>query len=346
MAISTSSSNSARINSICLIFLTMFAMTIALNYTKTILIPLVIAFFILTAINPIMNYFQRRFNVPKILAAIFVFIFFTLLTIGITSLIVNSLGDFIRGADAYKVKLFLFLEEVIDLVGLFGYDMDSKSITSEFKKLPVFSYAKMLTGNLLNIISASSLVIIFLLFLLLGSSKKTVTNPFVGEVNKKISQYLFTKFLTSLSTSVLVFLVLYISGVELAFIFGYLTFLLNFIPSIGSLVATFLPLPILFLNFGLGFETWILLGGTGLIQFVIGNIIEPKLMGDGLDLHPITIMVFLLFWGLVWGIPGMFLAAPITAILKIILSKIELTQPFSEVLAGRFDSLFSKSSQN
>ena len=67
----------------------------------------------------------------------------------------------------------------------------------------------------------------------------------------------------------------------------------------------------------------------------VGNGVEPRLMGEGLDLHPLTILLALIFWGLIWGIVGMLLAAPITAILKIILARFETTKPMSEVLAGR-----------
>ncbi len=315
------------------------AMTVALSYTKNILIPLVVAFFILTAINPVMNWAKSKYKVPKGLSAIFIFIVFTLITIAFTALVINSVEDFIAGADEYKIKFALFTEQIIDLVNFLGYEIKADQIIDQVKKLPVFSFARKFTGNIIHLISASTLVIIFLLFLLLGSSKQSLNSPFVKEVNKKISKYLFTKFLTSLTTGVIVFSVLAIGRVELAFIFGLLTFLLNFIPSIGSLIATFLPLPILFLNFGLGWQTWVILVSCGIVQFSIGNVIEPKVMGEGLDLHPITIMVFLLFWGLVWGLPGMFLAAPITAILKIVLSKIEITGPVAEVMAGRLDRI-------
>lgn len=71
------------------------------------------------------------------------------------------------------------------------------------------------------------------------------------------------------------------------------------------------------------------------IQFTIGNMIEPRLMGEHMDLHPITVLLFLMFWVLVWGIPGMLLPVPITAMLKTVLSWIETTQPLSELMAGR-----------
>ncbi len=120
--------------------------------------------------------------------------------------------------------------------------------------------------------------------------------------------------------------------------FAILTVLLNFIPNFGSVIATLLPIPVLLLQYGLGWQTMTVITLLFAIQFCIGNLVEPKMMGESLDLHPVTILLFLMFWGLVWGLPGMFLAVPITAILKIILSRIETTLPLSELLAGRLPS--------
>ena len=74
----------------------------------------------------------------------------------------------------------------------------------------------------------------------------------------------------------------------------------------------------------------------GIIQFAIGNVLEPKIMGDSLDLHPVVILMALIFWGMLCGIVGMLLAVPLTAIMKIILEKIEITQPIANIFAGRF----------
>ena len=77
----------------------------------------------------------------------------------------------------------------------------------------------------------------------------------------------------------------------------------------------------------------------GIIQVTIGNGIEPKVMGDALDLHPVTILLALIFWGMLWGIPGMLLATPITAVMKILLSRLEYTRGLADLLAGRINTL-------
>ena len=120
-------------------------------------------------------------------------------------------------------------------------------------------------------------------------------------------------------------------------IFGLFAFLLNFIPTLGSIIATLLPLPIVVLNPDVSPLTGVLaIALPATVQLVIGNILEPRIMGKSLQLHPIAILMALIVWGMVWGIPGMFLAVPITAVLKIALSRITTTQPIAELLAGRF----------
>ena len=134
--------------------------------------------------------------------------------------------------------------------------------------------------------------------------------------------------------------VLAILGIDLALVFGLLAFLLNFIPSVGSLIATLLPLPVVVVSPDISATTAVLaIAVPGTIQFAIGNVIEPKVMGDALDLHPVVILLALIFWGVLWGIVGMLLATPMTAVMKILFEKIELTAPIADLLAGRLDAL-------
>ena len=122
----------------------------------------------------------------------------------------------------------------------------------------------------------------------------------------------------------------------MAFMFGLLTIVFNFIPTIGSIVATLLPVPIVFLQSDSFALSAAAIGIPALIQFYIGNILEPKMMGQNLDLHPVTILLSLLLWGSIWKIPGMFLATPLTVIIKIIFEENSNTKFISEIMAGRW----------
>ena len=157
----------------------------------------------------------------------------------------------------------------------------------------------------------------------------------VAEMDSKIRRYLMTKVITSALTGVLVGSILWLFGLEMALLFGFLAFILNFIPSVGSIVATLLPLPMALVQFDSSLAIVGIILIPGALQLAVGNAIEPRLIGEGLDLHPLTILLALIFWGLIWGIVGMLLAAPITAILKIIMARFETTAPIAEVLAGR-----------
>ena len=130
-------------------------------------------------------------------------------------------------------------------------------------------------------------------------------------------------------------MILALFGLDLALVFGVMAFLLNFIPSIGSIIATLLPLPLAIVQF----ESFAMIAGDiavpGTVQMVIGNGIEPKLMGEGLELHPVTVVLALVFWGLIWGPVGMLLATPITAVLRIVLARSQMTRAVAELLARR-----------
>ena len=122
--------------------------------------------------------------------------------------------------------------------------------------------------------------------------------------------------------------------------FGFLAFLLNFIPNIGSIVATLLPVPVILLSPDLSWPARIaaVVIPTA-IQFGIGNLLQPKLMGRSLDLHPVSVLLGLIFFGLIWGVVGMFLATPILGVVKILLERFEFTRSVGALLAGRLDSL-------
>jgi AI-2 transport protein TqsA len=324
-----------KINNNCLVVLAATAIVAGLIYTKTILIPFVIAVFLYAVITPLIQYLTTKFRIPKIISTALAILFVILIALILIAVITTSLQDFFHGAEVYKDKMARFVEHGTIKLAEHGIQTDASSIRNELKELPVFSMAQKFTGGILSFFSNLVLVLIILLFLLAGEGKAEKHTSFFSEVQTKISRYMSTKLFTSISTAVLVGLVLMFLKVELALMFAVLTFFLNFIPSFGSIIATLLPLPVLALQFGFGFQFYLAIILTGAIQFLIGNVLEPKFMGESMDLHPVTIIIFLLFWGLIWGLPGMFLAVPITAVLKIILERIETTRPIAEILAGR-----------
>ncbi len=334
----------SKINNICLVILTAIALTGALIYTRSILVPFVIAIFIYAVFTPVIAWFQNRLKLPRYMAIglTIVLVLAVLALLGL--LIANSIDKFIGNMEAYKKTIVQFIQDAGPKLQEWGINLDvqQEKWTAFVHDLPFFAWIQSVTGEAFSFLGNAALVLIFVLFLIAGGGIQKTRHPLAGEIQNKVSRYVATKFFVSIATAVLVGLLLWACRVDLAFMFAVLTFFLNFIPNVGSLIAIALPLPVVLLQFGLGWPFWVVLAGSSTIQFLIGNVLEPKLMGESMDLHPITILMFLMFWGLVWGIPGMFLAVPITAILKIILSRIPTTKSWAELLAGRFATNFPR----
>jgi len=157
------------------------------------------------------------------------------------------------------------------------------------------------------------------------------------DIDLQIRKYLRLKTVISIITGFVFGMAIALLGIPMAMTFGLLAFLLNYIPNIGPLVATVLPIPLIILQPDAGI-VWMVLAILILsgIQFVSGNIIEPKMMGESTDLHPVVVLLALMFWGMMWGIVGMFLATPITAGIKIVLERIDATKPIAAILAGNW----------
>lgn len=325
----------AKINNYCLVTLTVIALTGALIYTKSIMVPFVLSLFVYVACSPLVDSIQRRAKVPQPIA-VFSTILLIFLMFGLCFFFIAvSVEEFIQGARVYKGKILDVVDVATGFLESKGVDLSISSLKQELSELPVFAMVKSLTGGAFSLVSNLFLILIFVTFLLIGGTIRESKSPLIKELTQKISKYIVVKVLVSGVTGILVGGLLMIMNVELAFMFALLTFLLNFIPSIGSILATAMLAPILVLQFGFGWQFFFVLVAAGFVQFVIGNVLEPKVMGENMDLHPVAIIGFLLFWGLVWGIPGMFMAVPITAIVKIILSRIPPTQGVAELLAGR-----------
>jgi predicted PurR-regulated permease PerM len=162
--------------------------------------------------------------------------------------------------------------------------------------------------------------------------KRTETT--LGNIQQQIQRYLLTKTVISLCTAILSMILMMMYGVDFVLVCGILVFIMNFIPNIGSIISTGIPILISFLQSGLDLRTIsfsILLIAT---EMLFGNVLEPKIQGQKMNLSPIMVLVSLIFWGWVWGIVGMVLAVPITSAINIVLIQIDEKNLVSAVISG------------
>ena len=310
------------------------AVAFILNFAQPFLVPLVIALLIRILIDPIIDYQINYLRVHRIVAVFVSLCLIIFLFIIIVPFIVSSVITFLQSADDYNNKVLILIDIGISKLKEFNIDIDRETIRNSLNNLPLLDWASTLLSNSANFISKFVLVVIMTLFLLLGKKSKN-TSPEWNDIIGHVKKYIFTKFITSAITGVIAGLIYWFLGLELAFIFGSLTFLLNFIPVVGSIIAVLLPIPIAVLQYTDLSSVLLIIFLPAIFHQIIGNIIEPKIFGDAFGLHPITIILSLIFWGMIWGIIGVLLAAPLTAIIRVTFERFESTKQIARLLEGK-----------
>ncbi len=362
------------IQTICLAVIATAVVTYMIYWLRPVLVPFVVALFVVSGITPLLETLEKRLGVNRLIAAAITFLS------GLTIMVVLgfcfwlSVIQMAEKGDAYRrrvselvesaqqridltfagTKRFFADQETAKPTGDDGTSQDSsgnqqagtESAEETLQKLreTVDTFLRdglsRLSSELFSLVTTSIVVLIYVFFLLLGSVEVRETAAPIPQINAQVRTYLSLKTVISMITGALFGTTLWLFGVPMSLTFGVLAFLLNYIPNVGPLVATVLPIPFILLDPD-GSLTWMIaaIGVTSAIQAISGNVVEPKLMGQSSDLHPVVILLALMFWGMMWGITGMFLATPITAGIKIVLESFDSTQPLANMLAGRWGKL-------
>ena len=317
-----------------LITLSAIGIAFTLYTMKNILVPFVFSIFLYFMITPVMRWLKTKCKLPHILALLITFTFVSTLVTGFILILGISITSLINGTKMYYDNLFYFVDTLANspVLERLGIQLDFTIIKDFLSAIPIFNWVTYLTGSVFKIISNIVLILIFLLFIAIGEKSETARQIIDDEVESKITRYIATKFFTSLLTAIITFILLLIFNIDAAFILSAATFFLNFIPNIGSILAIILTLPIIFIKLGFSLTAILLISILAGCQFIIGNVVDPKLLGENLGLHPVMILLSLLFWGYIWGIPGMFLAVPMSATIKILISRSKISHFFFKTL--------------
>ena len=329
-----------------LIFLIFYLLFIG----KDLLLPLVIAIALWYLINVLARAFSHiaiggfRFPMPVCLTASFLtFIFLILALINFLS---STVGDVLDVAPIYQENLTTRLENLsfVDMSEFEGQSLPQLLTTW----LDIPSFLTSIASSLTSILASGGLILIYIGFLFLEQghftnkitalvadpNKEQDANKIINRIRDDIQKYITIKVITSSLTGILSYIILRIADVDFAGVWGLLIFLLNFIPTIGSIIATIFP-ALIALAQSDGYTLFlVVLFGIGALQVCIGNILEPRLMGSSFNLSPIIILLNLALWGYIWGIPGMFLCVPFLIIVTIILSHFPQTRPMAIILSS------------
>ena len=328
--------NNTRIITICMVLIACILTATALYWLKPVMVPLVLAVLLTYMLAPVVDWLVGTLRFPRYIA-----VFVTLGLAGLSIFLVggmisNSVKTLANKAPVYEQHIREKAESVVNWIEYKGYDVNPQNIESRLDELPIANILAGATNTLLDLITNTFLILVFVIYLLQGRDPARRKGRVASQIETRIKHYLLIKTVLSLATGFLTAVILFALNIELAMVFGVLAFILNFVPNVGSIVATLLPIPVVLVDPNFEPIRLILaIGLPGTVQMTVGNILEPKMLGDSLDLHPITVLLSLIFWGMLWGVPGLLLAAPITAVLKILSENQELTTPVARLLSGK-----------
>ncbi len=338
-----------------LIVLVIPVVVIVLKTLKAIFIPLILAAFLAFMFAPLTSYLKRK-KIPM-----WLILTITLVIIAITFWLVSMIlytatNSIVTGLPKYQLRFEKFLNQ-----GYGQWEAFAKKLDIASQNIPLLdiqqlfsggslSIPKIITGTMTGLMDSMwniFLILVFLIFILLEADKlgmrlkkvlssksKEQTADTISRVEKQIQNYLTVKTIISLVTALvgMGFMLLY--GVDFVLVCGILLFVLNFIPNIGSIIASAIPIIICFLQGG--FDARLLFFSLFIIatQMFFGNILEPRLQGNRLNLTPIMVLISLIFWGWLWGIVGMLICVPLTSAINIILKQVDPENVISAIISS------------
>ncbi|MDA3840289.1 MAG: AI-2E family transporter [Patescibacteria group bacterium] len=322
------------------ILLSMIIIFYILIIGKSLLLPLVIAIVMWYVILAFSSYFEKikigTKNVPHFLALILSFFVLGLVLWVIVSILQFNIGKMIVKAPEYQEKVYLLLSSSLAWFGV----SEIPSISNIIETLSFSSLLGFMTDLFTNLAGYAGMALIYLVLIFLeykifnkkiekflnNSEKYFKFCEVIKKIDADIKTYVSIKTGMSLLTAILSYIILMVVGIDFPLFWAMLIFVLNYIPTIGSIIAVTFPLILSLVQFPTFTPFVVLLILLILVQVAVGNIIEPKLMGKSLNLSPLVIILSLGLWGAIWGVVGMFLSIPIMVIVNIILAKLPKTR--------------------
>ena len=326
--------NGNRVQTTCLVIIVVFLFGLLLKVAKPVFFPFFLAVMLYFLMSPALDFFIRL-KIPKVISILFLVIitFFVFYLLG--ALFYSSGKSFAAELPKYGQRLQGIVNSIQVKLQAPQIDWETIDLTKQLDLGKLGGFVLSSLGPFFSFIANMFLIFIFLIFIMSGRGQvrnkivkyfsKEKSDRFLilaEKIDSQIQRYIAIKTLVSFFTGVFAGIVLVIWGLDFAIVFAFLTFILNYIPNIGSFIATVFPVVIALFQFDTIWPAVWICVLLILIQQVMGTITEPRLMGEGLGLSPLVVLFSLFFWGWLWGIPGMILATPMTAILKIVCSNI------------------------
>ncbi|MGE5400246.1 MAG: AI-2E family transporter [Ignavibacteriales bacterium] len=323
-----------------------------LKELQEIFIPLAIAYFLFLIFSPLNNFFGRR-KFPLWLIITLDLLILIIIFGGISTIFINSMYRFGLEMPGYLQKLDKIVSSVATSWGIENPTFTNFNTEKFVKEMNLQALAGSLFSSTFSFMGTTLFVLFFFIFM--ATSHKNIHEAFLDrfistrlhstsdpdaaqkeekglqderalqktfdDISGQVQKYTVTKFIISLFTGIIEGGIIWAFGVDFAIIWGVSIFFFNFIPNIGSFLGLVPPVIMALVQFG-SIGKAVLLGSIlAIADNIIGNLIEPRVFGETLGLNPIVVLISLLLWGYIWGIPGALLSVPLTSLIKILISR-------------------------
>lgn len=327
-----------------LLILAAFVIVIAgMREASTLLVPFFLAIFIAVLCSPPLNWLRRR-GVPNWLAILVIMLIIISIAVMLGTIFGRSLRGFAADMPFYASRLQIMADELLIWLQSQGLNVDSNQWREWVRPDAMLPYARTLLGSLGGIAANAFLIILTVVFILAEEAslqdklERTLKNSerevlAIFKITHSINNYMAIKAVVSLVTGLLAWLLCVAVGVEYPILWGTLAFLFNFVPTLGSLLSAIPPVLLALVQIS-PLSALVVAGGYVLINVIMGNILEPRIMGRGLGLSPLIVLMSLVFWGWVLGPVGMLLSVPLTMMVKIALEAFPETRWVGAVLGN------------
>ncbi|WNO10141.1 AI-2E family transporter [Teredinibacter sp. KSP-S5-2] len=309
---------------------------------ESILVPFLLSLFIAVILTPPLMLMRSK-GIPGFLSILIMIGVVVIVGAIIGTVVGASIADFRQDLPEYQARLQTMTGNLFHKLNSFGFNIDA----SQFKEGLNPSAALSLAGNTLasfgNLMTNALLIQLTVIFILVEevgfrekirffkNSDKTLAA--IEKFTSGVNSYMAIKSLMSLLTGAIVMVWLWILGVDYFVLWGLLAFLLNFVPTLGSILAAVPAVLLAVVQLGVG-DAVLVAAGYLAVNFIVGNVLEPRVMGKGLDLSALVVFLSLVFWGWVLGPVGMLLSIPLTMTVKIALESFEDTRAIGLMLGS------------
>jgi AI-2 transport protein TqsA len=319
----------------CNSLLTLGALVVVLAGVKSaesIVNPLLLALFIAAISAPLYTWLLNK-RLPVVAALLCVIFAIVFVGGSVTSLVSSSLGGFSETLPQYQLRLQTMFTDLVVQGQSWGLSVEAEDLAQIADPSAIMGFVGTAFNSLLGVLTNTVFILLLVAFILIELSSVQSKLAYVSgtpvehfayfeKVLATMNRYFAVKSLLSLITAVPITLVLFLLEVDYPLLWGLLVFLLNFVPNIGSLIAAVPPILLALVDLGYVTALWVLLTYLA-VNNVVGNMIEPKVLGRSLGLSTLVVFLSLVFWGWLLGPVGMFLSVPITVTIKIGLERSE-----------------------